>query len=863
MMQFKAFKPEAMNKIAKTMGYSGDMNKFQEFIEQDPARQQQMNMYTNAARKMAQGGMVQKFANGGTVTTAQQNVTNIQSRMATLERLIDNENNKGNPDTNVLNSMIAELNQLQQTGLPQAQQALAKAQAQAAAQQPIQPAGGGALVNQQQVPGFPSTAPNSTIGGSVSGTGTIGGVPVSGTVTGSPTGVAGSGTVGGVPVSGSVGTAQAPSVATTGATGQQGTPIATVPTPQANQPGIQPFTVQQMYSPGVPVGGETVAQLTQTDPSQDVSSGVGVLTGQIATPTAMATTGQAQMPSAMQANTMTAAQSAPAINTAMQATQAAQANPVDPRAQVTAAQQTVSSVGNLQAAQGNATLINNPVQRQVQAGELITGTGVDAAAAAAVTAQTQAAAASANPSAQALVQNQLDGLMQQFVGGNTPAWAAGAIRNANAAMAQRGLGASSLAGQAIVQAAMESALPIAQADAQTIARFDAQNLSNRQQAAMLAAEQRARFIGQEFDQAFQMRVQNAARIADVANQNFTAEQQVQLENSRVANTMNLQNLSNTQALVMANASALAQLDVANLSNRQQAAVQNAQSFLQIDMANLSNRQQTDLFKAQQRAQSLFTDTAAANAARQFNAASQNQVDQFFANLSNQVAQFNATQQNAQSQFNAGQTNTIARFNAELNNQRDQFNAQNQLVIAQSNAQWRRQIATADTAAINRTNELNANAILDISKQAYSNLWNYYADTMEWAWTSAENQIDRNNALAIAELDAATRSAVAAEGSSSAAGSAVGSLIGTLGSAWIMSGCWVAREVYGKQNVQWFIFRTWLQYDSPKWFKNLYMKHGETYAKVISKVPPLKWATKKLMDLVVEKKKRKHHVSCAY
>ena len=80
-----------------------------------------------------------------------------------------------------------------------------------------------------------------------------------------------------------------------------------------------------------------------------------------------------------------------------------------------------------------------------------------------------------------MVQGQLDGLMQQFVGGNTPAWAAGAIRNANAAMSARGLGASSLAGQAIVQAAMESALPIAQADAQIQAQFEGQNLSNRQQ----------------------------------------------------------------------------------------------------------------------------------------------------------------------------------------------------------------------------------------------------------------------------------------------------------------------------------------------------------------------------------------------
>ena len=98
-------------------------------------------------------------------------------------------------------------------------------------------------------------------------------------------------------------------------------------------------------------------------------------------------------------------------------------------------------------------------------------------------------------------------------------------------MQARGLGASSMAGQAIVQAAMESALPIAQADAQIQAQFEGQNLSNRQQIAMLSAQQRAKFMGQEFDQAFQSRVQNSARIGDIANMNFTAEQQVQLENS--------------------------------------------------------------------------------------------------------------------------------------------------------------------------------------------------------------------------------------------------------------------------------------------------------------------------------------------
>jgi hypothetical protein len=627
-----------------------------------------------------------------------------------------------------------------------------------------------------------------------------------------------------------------------------------MPQAPAEQPGIGQFSVDQMYAPGLPPGGVTVAAKTDVEPGQFIQPGTGQVSGDVSVPTATAATSTADPVQAKDANTMSAVQAAPAVDNALNATAAAQADPSNPNAQVTAAQQTASSVGNLQAAQGNATLINNPVQRQIQSGEIITGTGVDAQAAAQLTAQTQAAAATANPSQQAMVQNQLSGLMQQFQSGQPPAWAAGAMRAATAQMAARGLASSSLAGQAVVQAAMESAMPIAMADAQTVATFEAQNLSNRQQASMLAAEQRAKFMGQDFDQAFQTKVLNASRIADIANLNFTAEQQVQLENSRAANTMNLANLSNTQGLIMAEAAALAQLDTSNLNNRQQAAVQNAQNFLQYDMANLSNRQQTELFKAQQRVQALFTDQAATNAARQFNATSQNQTDQFFANLSSQVSQFNASQQNAQSQFNAGQTNTVNRFNAELNNQRDQFNATNQLVIAQSNAQWRRQIATADTAAINRANELNANAVLDISKNAYDNLWTFYGDSMEWAWKSAEKQIDRMNALAIAELDATTRQQIADEQAKTAAGNAIGSLISTVVGSYFFGMCWVAREVYGKQDVRWLIFRTWLKYEAPKWLNKLYEKHGEKFAEFISNKPALKWVVRNLMDKVVASKK---------
>jgi len=399
----------------------------------------------------------------------------------------------------------------------------------------------------------------------------------------------------------------------------------------------------------------------------------------------------------------------------------------------------------------------------------------------------QIVAQSANPTASATVAGQLSNLLTDFDASNPPSWAAGAMRAATAEMVRRGLGSSSIAGQAIVQAAMESALPIAQADAQIQAQFEGQNLSNRQQMAVFYAQQRASFMGQEFDQGFQSRVTNAARVADIADKNFTAQQQVQLENSNIVNTMNLSNLSNKQAVQMAEIASLAQLDISNLNNRQQAAVMEAQAFLQKDMTDVSNAQQTTLFNAQQRIQSLFTDSAADNARKQFNASSDNQSNQFFANLATQTSQFNDAQKNAIAQFNAGQQGTVSRFNAEIENQRDQFNAQNRLVIDQANAVWRRQIATADTAAQNRVNELNASALLDISNTAYSDLWQQYSDMIEYAYTSAENELDRIASLAEANLNADARRDAQESASRSAAGQAIGGLVGTLGAAFITKG----------------------------------------------------------------------------
>tara|TARA_R100001082_G_scaffold106203_1_gene78888 strand:+ start:728 stop:2926 length:2199 start_codon:yes stop_codon:yes gene_type:complete len=426
-------------------------------------------------------------------------------------------------------------------------------------------------------------------------------------------------------------------------------------------------------------------------------------------------------------------------------------------ATIVAEEEDESSVSDLKATQGKSIVMNNETQRKIEDGELV-DSQVDPQKASQYVEEVQAA--TATPTAKATVKGQLDDLMKDFEGGETPTWAAGAMRAATAKMLSRGLSHSSMAGQAIIQAAMESAMPIAQADASTQASFEAQNLSNRQQVAMHAAQQRAAFMKQDFDQKFQAKVLNASKIADVANMNFTAEQQIALENSRNANTMNLANLNNQQALVMAEAAALSQLDIANLSNRQQAAVQNAQNFLAIDMANLNNAQQTTMFKAQANVQALFNDQAAQNAANQFNASSENQVNQFFAGLKAQVGQFNVAQANAMAQFNTGQTNAMAQFNTNIANQRDQFNAQNELIVAQGNVQWRRAVATGNTANINRANEFNATSLLGISQQAYANLWQQQGDAMELAWQTAENAQDRITQLANTQLQVSGQQAMA-------------------------------------------------------------------------------------------------------
>jgi len=99
-----------------------------------------------------------------------------------------------------------------------------------------------------------------------------------------------------------------------------------------------------------------------------------------------------------------------------------------------------------------------------------------------------------------------------------------------------------------------------------------------------------------------------------------------------------------------------------------------------------------------------------------------------------------------------------------------------MVIEQSNAQWRREIATADTASTNRSNEINAKSLLDISNTAYSNLWQGYRDDMDWAYKNSDSERERITLLASNAIAAAAKVKAAEVAASAAESASLGSSI---------------------------------------------------------------------------------------
>lgn len=332
--------------------------------------------------------------------------------------------------------------------------------------------------------------------------------------------------------------------------------------------------------------------------------------------------------------------------------------------------------------------------------------------------------------AQETVQGQLTQLMKSFDDG-TPAWAAGAIRAANAAMASRGLGGSSMMGAAILQAAMESAIPIASQDAQVFQQMKLTNLNNRQQVALTNAAAAQGLALQNLNNEQQAALQNSANAFALQGQNLSNMQQTVLANAQIKAALQGQNLSNVQQANLATAARYAEAANINLNNRQQAALQNNANAMQIELTNMSNRQQSYIANAnlaaalQGKQIDTAQQTAIFNAGRfaeaanvTFTAEQQTQLHNSelmktigLAELSNSQA---VTLQNAAAIANMDMANLDNRQKAAVQNAQaflamDMANLDNEQQVALFQAQSRVQALLSDQAVDNATQQFNASS----------------------------------------------------------------------------------------------------------------------------------------------------------
>ena len=354
---------------------------------------------------------------------------------------------------------------------------------------------------------------------------------------------------------------------------------------------------------------------------------------------------------------------------------------------------------------------------------------------------------------EALVSTQINGLLEGIENGEIPVWARPAVAQVEQMLAQRGMSASTVGRDSLFNAIIQSAMPIAQSNAQAIQSSVAQqrDIEARESEANAARVQ-------------QTALTNAQNVFQMDMAQFSSDQQIALSNSKFLQTVGLTEASNEQQAAIQDALLMSQANLAEADFYQKAQIQNAQAFLSMDMANLNNNQQANVLKAQQTQQRLLSNQSAQNAAAQFNAASENQTNQFMSNLNAQMNQYNASQMNAMEQFNSTQENAaearragreadIEKFNAQLITQVDQFNsqqdfarnqwnAQNAAVVEASNIQWRRQANTVNTAAQNQINMQNAQNAFGLSSQAMSFLWQELRDQADFDFRASENEENR-------------------------------------------------------------------------------------------------------------------------
>jgi hypothetical protein len=339
---------------------------------------------------------------------------------------------------------------------------------------------------------------------------------------------------------------------------------------------------------------------------------------------------------------------------------------------------------------------------------------------------------------EALVSSQMESLLGGMEDGEIPMWARPAVQQVNDMMTRRGLTASSVGRDALFNSIIQSAMPMAQSNAQALQARAAQNLSNEQQANITQSTQ-----------SMQM------RLANLANQQTSESQTAQM--SQQMKTLQSQF---TQDSVMTSAQFQQQTRTQNLANRQEKAKTDAQNDAAMRAQNLGNEQQIELaemqymnatesenMSAEQQSRMMEFQTAA-----DFMAKNEGFVQQMeLANLSNrqQMELANLTSKNQQQSelMSNDEKIQLANLNNRMQTNLTQAKIAESLNLAQLSVDQQRAVQNASMVANIDLTQFNADQQVQIANSKFM-------QTMTITDFNAEQQAAMQNATALASLDLA-------------------------------------------------------------------------------------------------------------
>ena len=311
-----------------------------------------------------------------------------------------------------------------------------------------------------------------------------------------------------------------------------------------------------------------------------------------------------------------------------------------------------------------------------------------------------AQAAQGTITSDATVKGQLAGLQQEvetaLASGNPlPVRARGAAKATEAALANRGLSASSMAAEALAEGIMNSAIPIAAQDAATYKQMIFQNLSNNQQAVITNAQSYLRM--------------------DMAN--LSNKQQANLQNINTRQNFLLSDQAAANAAFQFNATSQNQVNQFYSKLSTTVADQNAARIDAMRKFAEAEKSKINALNAQ--------NTIAVNEA---NAKREETVNRFNATLANQRQQFNVQNQREIDQSNVVWRRAVNTANTAAVNASNQTNAQNLLNLSNwglSSAwqQWRDEASWVNTSSENESNRNHNLAIAALERSTAVDLQN--------------------------------------------------------------------------------------------------------------------------------------------